>query len=405
MRRDLRTRLLIALNLGIALAYVGFWLIALHQKLTWRADFTAFYTAAVMVKDGIRGDRLYDFVLQTRYQQEILGGRYLADGLMAFYYPPYVALLLTPLAFLSRRSAYILWSVGQVVLAGVFLRRLWVFTKSEEWSMQTRLGLLSIVVALPSMMLTFLLGAFSLLMLTFLFELTVSMREDSKADAGLWMGLGALKPQVMLFPGVMLLATGRWQSLLVAAGVAGGLSLLGAIFLGPGAWYGFVGALIKAFGASDSLGVAPSAMINLKGVIASILPDVRSAPLNTMSLGALVLSILFVVSVWWQMKKHLPRVELALAVTLLCGLAFGPHVNPQDGLLAVIPGLWLYQASRKCRLERLWILLCVPGLMLAFDYGVPLSLPAGGLLILLMLIWGMVLWSKSSNAVCVDPEV
>jgi hypothetical protein len=395
MRRDLGIRLLIALNIGIALAYVGFWLIALHQKLTWRADFTAFYTAAVMVKDGIRGDQLYDFALQTRYQQEILGGRYLADGLMAFYYPPYVALLLAPLAFISRRSAYILWSVGQVVLVGVFLRRLWVFTKNEGWSMKARIGVLSIVAALPSLMFTLLLGSFSLLILMFLFELTVAVREESKVAAGLWMGLGSLKPQAMLFPGVMLLAAGRWQSLLVAASVTGLVSLVSAILLGPGAWYGFAGAVIKAFRASDSLGVSPTAMINLKGVIASSVPNIRSGLLNTISLGALILSTFIVAGFWWWERKHPRNFELALAVTLLCGLAFGPHVNPQDGLIAIVPGLWLYQASRERRSSHAWILLCVPGLMLAFDYDVPVSVPAGGLLILSMLAWGILSGPKN----------
>jgi hypothetical protein len=320
---------------------------------------------------------------------------------MAFYYPPYVALLLTPLAFLSRRSAYIVWSVGQVVILGVLLRRLWVFTKDEGWSVQARMGLLSIVVALPSMMLSFLLGAFSLLLLTFLFAFTVAVHKDSKAAAGLWVGLGALKPQVMLFPGVMLFAAGRWQSLLVAAGVAGVLSLLGAIFLGPGAWYGFVGALIKAFGASDSLGVAPSAMINLKGVIVSMFPNVRPAPLNTISLGAFVLSLLFVAAVWWRARKDARNAGLALAVSLLCGLVFGLHANPQDGLFAIAPGLWLYQASRERRLGRPWILLCVPGLMLALDYGVPVTVPAGGLLMLSMLVWGVSLWVKGG---CTDGD-
>jgi len=67
-------RVVIASNLGLGLGYVGLWVIAGIQGLFWRADFISFYTAWSIVRDGF-GAQLYDFGLQTSYQQQLLGGR------------------------------------------------------------------------------------------------------------------------------------------------------------------------------------------------------------------------------------------------------------------------------------------------------------------------------------------
>lgn len=394
MRRHFGFRVLIALNLGIALAYVGFWIITLNQRLTWRADFTAFYTAAVMVRDGVKGDRLYDFALQTQYQQRILNGRYLADGVMAFYYPPYVALLLAPLAFLSRRSAYIVWSMAQVLLLGVLLRRLWVFTRSKGWTSRTRIAMLSIIAALPPMMISFLLGTFSLIVLICLIELSVASHKEYKAAAGLWLALGLLKPQTMLFPGIMLVASGQWLSVCVGLIAFGFAVLVSAIFFGPGVWDGFLRAVTKAFAATDSLGVTPSAMYNFKGVVASLFSEISPGLLGIVGIIVFVLACLYSFVIWMCESDKNRNFELNMAITLLCGLVFGPHVNPQDGILAVVPGLWLYQSIRNhpSIKKYSWALVGLPGLMLVVDYGIPGGLPVAVIIMLVLLIWAVYLW-------------
>ena len=68
-------RALFILNVGLALGNVGLWLSAMRQGLFWRADFTALYTGGTLVQEG-QGAHLYDFEVQTRYQQEILGNTF-----------------------------------------------------------------------------------------------------------------------------------------------------------------------------------------------------------------------------------------------------------------------------------------------------------------------------------------
>jgi hypothetical protein len=395
-RRDLGFRLLVALNVGIAIAYIGLWFIALDQNLTWRADFTAFYTAARMVRAGV-GQRLYDFELQTVYQRQILDGLYLADGLMAFYYPPYVALLLTPLSFLSRRSAYIVWSLAQALLLCVILKRLWKFTCSMGWSSKARIGLLSVVVALPPMMLTFLLGTFSLLIFLCIFEFCVSLSKGSKVTAGLWMSLGLLKPQAMLFPGLLLLVFGYWRSVFIVLGVIGLAALISTLTLDLLVWPKFLGAVGAAFNSSDALGVKPSAMRNLKGLLASIFPDMPLSVLNWISLSGLILSVLLVL--WFGLSKNkiVQRFDFTMATVLLCGMAFVPHLNPQDGLFVIVPWIWLYQGLREQKRDTLllsWIALLSPVSVLVFDYVLHVPIPLGSLMIVGSVILGTNVWLR-----------
>ena len=91
-------RYLFYMNVAIALSYVGLILVAARQDLLWRADFTAYYTGAAMIRDGI-GRRLYDLDLQTAYQQRILGQRSFLGGLLPYNSPPHLALLLVPLLY------------------------------------------------------------------------------------------------------------------------------------------------------------------------------------------------------------------------------------------------------------------------------------------------------------------
>ncbi len=206
------SRIVFFIYIAVGISYLGLWWMAAAQELTWRADFTAFYTGAAIVRDGL-GDRLYDLDLQTRYQTKILGGRYLADGLLAFYYPPYVSLFFYPLSHLSLPGAYSLWAIVQLLLLSWLLCTLWKFAEGQGWSFSARKLLLASVVAVPSLMFTFLLGAVSLFSTLCLLQFYWALKEDRDVDAGLWFVLGTVKPQVFFLPALVLLVTRRWRTL------------------------------------------------------------------------------------------------------------------------------------------------------------------------------------------------
>ncbi|OVE79933.1 hypothetical protein BVY02_01895 [bacterium J17] len=71
-----------------------------------RGDFPAFYAAAKIVSLG-QIDRLYDFNLQQEIQAEIWPS--LSDSFLSFAYPPYFAILLSPLAEFSPATAKVVY--------------------------------------------------------------------------------------------------------------------------------------------------------------------------------------------------------------------------------------------------------------------------------------------------------
>ena len=198
---------IVILHLSLGLSYAGLWFTLAQQGLFWRADFTAFYTGWVIVRDG-QGPRLYDLELQKRDQADILEGQSFSDSLLPYDYPPHAAVPFVPLALLPRPTAFWVWSFGQVMLL-VWLWRL-LQRIAENWKPYERHLLLSAVIAFPPLLFTFQLGAFSLLTLVCVLQAYLTLKRGREAQAGLWLMLGTLKPQAVVMPGLLLVAARRW---------------------------------------------------------------------------------------------------------------------------------------------------------------------------------------------------
>jgi hypothetical protein len=148
--------LILAVHLGLALSYAGLVGMAFARGETWRADFTAHYTGALLVREG-HGAALYDLDLQGRRQRALLSGRHLYDGLLPYHHPPYVALLLSPLAALPLPVAFGVWTALNALIWAGFLWDLgrW----ARPWGGTARALTVSAVAALPGVLFSFLLGA------------------------------------------------------------------------------------------------------------------------------------------------------------------------------------------------------------------------------------------------------
>ena len=334
----LRAALLI--NLSLALGYIGLWTIAAQQELFWRADFSAFYTGWAMVRDG-HGPTLYDFALQERYQQAILEGRSFRDGLLPYVNPPHLTLPFVPLAWLPRTEAYWVWTAGQLALLLWLLRRLW--TLAAGWTAQERVLLLVTTLAFPPLFNTFLLGTFSLLVLVCLVELYRALGRGQEGRAGLWLVLGMIKMQLMVFPGLVLLAGRRWRALVAAALLGGGLALLAGLVLGWESWAGYARALQAHSGFYGRFGIEPATMYNVKGMLTLLLGDEQGQLIGTLSLAALAVTTLLAALLWRGMwRPQAPSFDARLALTLVLGLLVSPHLNTHDALLLVLPAMLFY---------------------------------------------------------------
>src|SRR5574342_240106 len=100
----------LALGLGLAMSFVigpCWWTIfRYHNPICsqYKPDFVSLYTGAVLISSD--GAALYDLERQRKVQEPIDPSR--GDWVLPFFYPPFFALFLTPLARLSFSGAFAL---------------------------------------------------------------------------------------------------------------------------------------------------------------------------------------------------------------------------------------------------------------------------------------------------------
>jgi Glycosyltransferase family 87 len=363
------------LNIGLGLSYVALWGMLAWQGLFWRADFSAYYTGWSIARDGL-GEQLYDFDVQTRYQQQILGGRSFSQGLLPYLNPPHATLPFIPLALLPLPAAFAFWTLCQVGLLVWLLRLL--LRIAHDWDPLERWLMVSAVVAFPPLLFTFQLGAFSLLILLCVLQYYWSLKQGRDRSSGLWLLLGTVKPQMLLLPGALLISARRWRTLGVA--LLGGCALvaLSGALLGWRSWTGFVDALRTVNGYFGVFGIVPTTMYNFKGTLALILGNDQGLLINQISLVALVMAAAVILLLWrvaWRPDE--PAFDLRIGFTIMLGLLFNPHLHRQDGVIFIAPAVLFYLYLRQRRLPRrafaVWALTC-PLIVLVSEFTIGGSL-------------------------------
>src|SRR5579871_44665 len=114
-----------ALTIALFLIY-GAIFYQLRQKLSaGYSDFASMYTAGKILQRG-EASRLYDLNLQTQVQREFAPNVQIRKSALPFVRPPFYAWLFWPLAYLSYRTAFLLWtlfSCGCLALFVTLMRR------------------------------------------------------------------------------------------------------------------------------------------------------------------------------------------------------------------------------------------------------------------------------------------
>jgi hypothetical protein len=252
---------------------------------------------------------------------------------------------------LPRSTAFLIWTLGQAALLIWLLRLLYGMARS--WEPEERWLLLSAVIAFSPLMVTFLIGAFSLWLTVCLLQFYLTIKRGDEGRAGLWLVLGSVKPQAVLLLGVLMFAARRWRTLLSALFSAGVLAIISVTMLGWQIWGDYVHLLRSHTGLFDALGVVPTDMHNFKGTLALMLGNDQSRLIILLSYTALIAAAGLTLWLWrnrWE-PDH-PSFELRMALTMLLGLLFSVHLNPQDSLMLIVPTTLFYVYLRQRDLPR-----------------------------------------------------
>ena len=318
-------------------------MVLIHTALFWGArelirpgypDFTAFYAAGASVRSGTAA-RLYDLAslqpLSTTAQELFPPS---AD--LPFLHPPCEALLFAPLSFLSFRGAFLVWDVLSVLLllACGFLLRSELAGGSPWLWLPAGLGFFPVFIALLQ-------GQDSILLLL-LFTLAYrSLKRQANFWAGVCLGLGMLRPQIVLpFLLILMFRPARGRLL---AGFGAAAAFLACVSAWATNWRTALRYPLFLLEANrEALGhsIFPEDMPNLRGLASQWaalgLPDWLVV---SVVVGLSVLLILLAGRVWLRNWESRPNQfdDTAFAVSVAVALLVSYHIHLHDLSLLLLP--------------------------------------------------------------------
>jgi hypothetical protein len=318
-------------------------MIATHVFFLWKVreqiargdpDFTVFYTAGKMLREG-RGSELYSSRAQLAVQGEFARNPEIRRGPLPYIHPPFEALFFLPLTFLTYPYAFVLWNLINVAIlfgVGAILR--------DSQSALQGIPVWHLVLfglAFFPIFANFHQGQDALLLLL---VVSLSFRAlDREADllAGGWLALGLFKYHLIL-PLAVILAVWRGRKFIAGfATVSLGLVL---VSLGLVGWKGALQYPVYAWRVISGPafgGIPPRQLPSLFGLLAGWPLSQRIGLAVKVAVAASSAGVLVMVASLrkWAQSKMFRQLCFGIAVIAAVLLAYS--TNTYDLSLLVVP--------------------------------------------------------------------
>lgn len=333
-------------------------------------DFTGLYVAGQIVKGG-EGNRLYDLHLQYRLQQALAPQVSIRHGALPYVHPPFEALLFAPLGFLPYLMAYLVWNGVSLAILAWAMAMLRPHLPLRQDS-NLGLGVLVSIAYFP-VFICLLQGQDMLLMLSAIAGAYISFEAGNDFRAGCWLGLGLFRPQLILpfFLIVLLgqLGRSRWRkSAMLSAGLALVAVLECAASLAVSGWTGFLYYPKYVWMLEMNRGhgaIVPEDMPNVRGLVATFLPDGGRAALICVVSASIV--ILILAGLVFRHAHRRDNVGLAFSVALVATILTSYHALMYDLALLLWASFfvlsYLRKTAKKSDATSLWLVLGPVGLL------------------------------------------
>lgn len=322
-----------------------------------KVDFSVTYLGARMVHDG-RGAQLYDLGDQIKLRSEL----YRDPNPLIYEHPPFEALLLSPLAALPYKTAYLIWGfLNAVIWLGLpFLLRPYA-PVPRNWIAYLALWLIFAPLGVALFQ-----GQSSLIQLLCYALTFVLWKSKREFLAGLCLGLGLFKFQFVLPMLLILLLRRRWR---LVAGFALSGAFFGLLSLAASGWHGCLSyaKLLLSIGGNPqnvSFGSALD-MPTLHGFAYAVLGHLADGRSLNIGVGVASLTLVVFAAVSWERAERRSRQlsEPAFAAALVVSLMLGLHMFTHDFsplMLSLLIAMAYFpdQSQRALR----WCLACCAGL-------------------------------------------
>jgi hypothetical protein len=288
-----------------------------------KIDFSVTYLGARMVHDG-RGAQLYDLTEQIKLRSSL----YRDPNPLIYEHPPFEALLLSPLAALPYKTAYLIWGfLNALIWLGLpFMLRPF-SPVPKQWIAYLALWLIFAPLGVALFQ-----GQSSLILLLFYALAYIYWRRDQSFIAGVCLGLGLFKFQFVLpFVGILLLRR-KWRFL---GGFAVSATFFGLLSLAASGWRGCLSyaKLLLSVGSNPqnvSYGSAVD-MPTLQGFVHAVMGG--TLPVRGVSVIVAVISVclLTFTAVRWEKAERVsrnlspPAFGAAIVLSLMAGLHMFTH--------------------------------------------------------------------------------
>lgn len=295
------------------------------------SDFTVFYTGWSLVLTD--PTHTYDVEVQRRVQADIMGSKHFAGGVMTFYYPPHAALALAPFAALSFQNAFRLWTAIQLACLVLLVRWLCAMarleTRLDRWLLATALA------AFLPVLYGFQIGQLSVAMTLALVGFWRAFDRWSDWQAGLWLLALTVKPQLLVVPLLLLLASRRWRAFAWSCAWGAPLVLAAALVMGPRVWldYPAYARHLEGFVAGGS----HDYMLNLRGLLTRIAGPGHDAGIFKVSAVAFTVGCVAAYRLLRGFAKRGAVPLVAFGGALAIGLPLAMHLHLQDAVAWVVP--------------------------------------------------------------------
>ncbi len=372
-------------------------------------DFTIFYTAGLMVRQGL-GHELYQNSTQYSIQRSFASGVETRQGNLPFNHPPFEALIFVPMSRLSYPVAFAVWdllNLGMLAAVPAILRPYIAVLKQKPL-----LFWLLVLLAFPPVFWALEQGQDVVLLLFLQVLAFTALKRHSDVLAGIWFGLGSFKYH-LIFPVVLVIGLG-WRRTRILWSFLASCLVLAALSVAIVGWkqassYPEYVLHLERVMVRDAM--VPDLMPNLRGLLVgwslsvSILNSLQAIAIG-LSIGLLSWAIL--ISRRYLVPKNPSRnIDMFFALATLVGLLIGYHTFAYDLILLAVPLLSLLDLalSEGFDWRRELPLLMPPGLLLLAPLYILLLIKVVqlNLLALVLLAWVYAIQEKIKEQI--EPEL
>lgn len=315
------------------------------KNLILGLDIRAFYTSGLMINHNVT-NAFYDFATQYYWQKTVFPLPTI-QFLMPFFNPPFVALIFSPLALLSIKSAYIVFSALNIVVALISFYLISSQIYKDKEKAKYVLSLVFILFCFPVWM-TIIQGQVSFFILLGFIAGWYCFKREKNTLAGIFLSLLWIRPQLILLPVLFLVFKKQWKAIFGLCLSTVVLGLISVYMIGIPGIINYIHVLSKIPYLGDSYTVHPQLEPTLRGFLQAILhTNTLSDVILPLTIGIAATMFLLVISLRGKFEPKTIKFDLQWSVLILAVIFTSLHTNYHDLVFVLFPSLILLRSIRK----------------------------------------------------------